>query len=133
MWILHQAALRSKNEEWLARNWNNVSKWSDMSTHEQLFQWASTIQIQTQHVDLVYHHQIKDVQNFISQNQLNGTNREIHVQHIFTLKSWRYIAVFYWPHGTRYNWCPLRYWWHDTTGCSLRYWRHGYFFSTKNC
>jgi len=26
---------------------------------------------------------------------------------------------------TRYNWCPLRYWRHDTTGCSLRYWHHG--------
>jgi len=25
---------------------------------------------------------------------------------------------------TRYNGCPLRYWWHDTTGC---------FYSTKNC
>jgi hypothetical protein len=30
----------------LARNQNNVSKWSDMSTHWLLFQWASTIKIQ---------------------------------------------------------------------------------------
>ena len=27
-----QAALRRKSKDWLARNQNNVSKWSDMST-----------------------------------------------------------------------------------------------------
>ena len=32
------AALRRKNKNWLARNQNNVSKWSDMSSHELLFQ-----------------------------------------------------------------------------------------------
>jgi hypothetical protein len=30
----------------LARNQNNVSEWSDISTRELLFQWTSTIQIQ---------------------------------------------------------------------------------------
>jgi hypothetical protein len=30
----------------LTRNQNNVSEWSDISTHGLLFQWASTIQIQ---------------------------------------------------------------------------------------
>jgi hypothetical protein len=40
------AALRRKSEDWLARNQNNVSEWSDMSTRGLLFQWASTIQIQ---------------------------------------------------------------------------------------
>jgi hypothetical protein len=30
--------LRRKNKNWLARNQNNVSKWSDMSSHELLFQ-----------------------------------------------------------------------------------------------
>jgi hypothetical protein len=40
-----QAALRSKSKDWLARNQNNVSEWSDMFTHGLLFQWASTIQI----------------------------------------------------------------------------------------
>ena len=39
------AALRSKSKDWLARNQNNVSEWSDMSTHRLLFQWPSTIQI----------------------------------------------------------------------------------------
>jgi hypothetical protein len=29
----------------LARNQNNVSEWSNMSTGELLFQWASTIKI----------------------------------------------------------------------------------------
>jgi hypothetical protein len=28
------AALRRKNKDWLARNRNNVSEWSDMSTRE---------------------------------------------------------------------------------------------------
>jgi hypothetical protein len=32
------AALRSKNKDWLARNQNNVSEWSDMSIHGLLFQ-----------------------------------------------------------------------------------------------
>ena len=32
------AALRSKNKYWLSRNQNNVSEWSDMSTHGLLFQ-----------------------------------------------------------------------------------------------
>ena len=40
------AALRKKSKDWLARNQNNVSEWSDMSTHGLLFQCASTIKIQ---------------------------------------------------------------------------------------
>jgi hypothetical protein len=39
-------ALRRKNKDWLARNQNNVSEWSDMSTRGLLFQWDSTIKIQ---------------------------------------------------------------------------------------
>jgi hypothetical protein len=31
-------ALRRKNKDWLARNQNNVSEWSDMSTRGLLFQ-----------------------------------------------------------------------------------------------
>ena len=31
-------ALRSKSKDWLARNHNNVSEWSDMSTRGLLFQ-----------------------------------------------------------------------------------------------
>ena len=41
-----QAALRRKNKDWLARNQDNVSERSDMSTHRLLFQWASTMKIQ---------------------------------------------------------------------------------------
>ena len=40
------AALRSNSKDWLPRNQNNVSGWSDMSTRWLLFQWASTIEIQ---------------------------------------------------------------------------------------
>jgi hypothetical protein len=40
------AALRRKSKDWLARNQNNVSEWSDMSTRGLLFQWSSTIKIQ---------------------------------------------------------------------------------------
>ena len=32
------AALRRKSKDWLARNQNNVSEWSDMSTRRLLFQ-----------------------------------------------------------------------------------------------
>ena len=38
------AALRRKSKDWLARNQNNVSDWSDMFNHR-LFQWASTMKI----------------------------------------------------------------------------------------
>jgi hypothetical protein len=40
------AALRRKSKDWLVRNRNNVSEWSDISTRGLLFQWASTIKIQ---------------------------------------------------------------------------------------
>jgi predicted LPLAT superfamily acyltransferase len=43
---LTTTALRNKSKDWLARNQNNVSEWSDMSTRGLLFQWASTIKIQ---------------------------------------------------------------------------------------
>ena len=32
------ATLRSKSKDWLVQNQNNVSEWSDMSTHRLLFQ-----------------------------------------------------------------------------------------------
>ena len=32
------AALRKKSKDWFARNQDNVSKWSDMSVSELLFQ-----------------------------------------------------------------------------------------------
>ena len=32
------AALRRKSKDWLAQNQNNVSEWSDMSTHGLMFQ-----------------------------------------------------------------------------------------------
>ena len=38
--------LRRKSKDWSARNQNNVSEWSNMSTHGLLFQWATTIKIQ---------------------------------------------------------------------------------------
>jgi hypothetical protein len=58
------AALRSKSKDWLARNQNNVSEWSDMSTHVLLFQWANTDYTNpTQHVGLEqsgpHHHLIE--------------------------------------------------------------------------
>ena len=40
------AALTRKSNDWLARNQNNVSQWSDMSTRGLLFQRDSTIKIQ---------------------------------------------------------------------------------------
>jgi len=40
------AALRRKSKDWLARNEDNVSAWSDTCTRGLLFQLASTIKIQ---------------------------------------------------------------------------------------
>jgi hypothetical protein len=34
------AALRNKSKDWLTRNLDNVSEWSDMSTRGLLFRWA---------------------------------------------------------------------------------------------
>ena len=39
-------ALKNKSKDWLAWYQDNVSRWSNMSTHGLLFQWASTINIQ---------------------------------------------------------------------------------------
>jgi hypothetical protein len=39
-------ALRRKSKDWLALNQDNVSKWSNMSIHGLLFQWASAKKIQ---------------------------------------------------------------------------------------
>jgi hypothetical protein len=39
-------ASRRKSKDWLARNQDNVSEWSDISTRGLLFQWASTIKTQ---------------------------------------------------------------------------------------
>ena len=36
------AALRRKSKDWLARNQDNVSEWSDMSTRRLFFQLANT-------------------------------------------------------------------------------------------
>jgi hypothetical protein len=41
-----QAALGRKSQDWLARNQNNVSEWSHMSTRGLLFLSASMIKIQ---------------------------------------------------------------------------------------
>ena len=48
----NHAAWRRKSKDWLARNQNNVSEWSDMSTRGLLFHLASTIKIQLK-VDLI--------------------------------------------------------------------------------
>jgi hypothetical protein len=39
--------IRRKSKDLLARNQDNVSKWSNMSTHE-LFKWTITIQLNVQ-------------------------------------------------------------------------------------
>ena len=39
------AALRRKNNAWLAGNQDYVSEWGDMPIRELLFQWASTKKI----------------------------------------------------------------------------------------
>jgi hypothetical protein len=41
-----QAALRRKGKDWLTRNQNYVSEWSDLSIRGLLFQWASTMKVQ---------------------------------------------------------------------------------------
>ena len=40
------AVLKRKSKDWLARNQNKVSEWSDMFTRGLLFLWASTLKIQ---------------------------------------------------------------------------------------
>jgi hypothetical protein len=40
---IKHAALRRKSKDWLAQNQNNVSEWSNMSTHRLLFQLVSII------------------------------------------------------------------------------------------
>ena len=42
----NHATLRRKSKDWLARNQDNVSEWSDMSIRRLLFQRTNTIKIQ---------------------------------------------------------------------------------------
>ena len=44
--LLPQAALKRKTKDWLPRNQNKVSEWSDISTRGLLLQWASIIKFQ---------------------------------------------------------------------------------------
>jgi hypothetical protein len=44
--IAKYASLKSKDNDWLTQNQDNVSQWSDMSTNELLFQCATTIKLQ---------------------------------------------------------------------------------------
>ena len=39
------AALRSKSKDWIVGNQDTVSEWSNMFTHELLFQWPNSIKI----------------------------------------------------------------------------------------
>jgi hypothetical protein len=61
------AALMWKSKDWLARNQNNVSEWSDMSIRELLFQYVSKIKIQLIVFSLVlsepHYHLIKCILN----------------------------------------------------------------------
>jgi hypothetical protein len=43
------AAVRRKNKDWLARNQNNVSEWSDVSTLKLLFQRVGLEQSEPHH------------------------------------------------------------------------------------
>jgi hypothetical protein len=100
------AALRSKSKDWLARNHNNVSEWSDMSTRGLLFQWASTIKIPTKRVGLEqsrpHHHLIEN--NLISPwdswkiNELALNNN--HSLMIFHLSDWLLL-------NAKWTICPI--------------------------
>ena len=55
------AGLRRTSRDWLARNHNNVSKWSDMYIRGLLFPLANTIQKKTKRVGLEksgHHHHL---------------------------------------------------------------------------
>jgi len=39
--VFAASSLRSKNEDWLVRHLENISKWSGISTRGLLFQWAT--------------------------------------------------------------------------------------------
>ena len=44
--MLSKQHYKQKSKKWLARIYNNVYEWSDMSIRGQLCQWASTCKIQ---------------------------------------------------------------------------------------
>ena len=50
---IKRAAIRRKRKDWLIRNWDNVSKWSDMSISGLLFQCTSTTWSSWKIADLV--------------------------------------------------------------------------------
>jgi hypothetical protein len=56
-----RSALRKKSKDWLERNQNNVSEWSDMSTYGLLFQWdLGKRKFSARHKFKVTYHRIVD-------------------------------------------------------------------------
>jgi hypothetical protein len=51
----HWLLLKGMHKDWLARNHDNVSVWSDMSTHGLLLQWTNIIQLQTIDINFSAH------------------------------------------------------------------------------
>jgi hypothetical protein len=72
------AALRSKSKDWLARNQNNVSGWSDMSPGELLFQWASAYRIPTQRTSSSSHWKLTWYSWKIAELALNNNHSLTH-------------------------------------------------------
>ena len=56
--LAKHSALRKKSKDWLARNQDNVSKWSDTSIRGLLLQTASTINIKLSRPHHHYHHHL---------------------------------------------------------------------------
>jgi hypothetical protein len=51
-------SLRSKSKDWLARNQDNASEWTDMSPRGVFFQWTNTVKIRVALVQSGYHHHL---------------------------------------------------------------------------
>jgi hypothetical protein len=78
-------ALRSKSKNWLARNQNNMSEWSDMSICELLFQWLD-LQLPMQSVPITT--------NIVSSNPAHGGVYSIHHYVIKSVNDLRQVGCF---------------------------------------
>ena len=84
------ASLRSKNNNWLTRNQDNVSEWSDMSTRGLLFRWANIWWFQLSVLVLfslkVDHLALKQITHACIYTTLIG-------KVAFNLNEWKYINM----------------------------------------
>ena len=121
------ATIRRKNKDWIARNKDNVSEWSDMYTHGKLLQWAIIIKIQ---LSMVLRYTIDIIISSLKSNLFlpwhswNIAHLALHNNHSFTNSNNISISPFIQFRGSR---CRGRTVVGFTTTCAISAYHHQHY------